>query len=163
MKRAYPEFKYLVLVLKMMLKIRKLNETYTGGVGSFLLVCMLYHYLREFHRLTSVIEHQRYTLGDYLLGFMRYYFMNVDFYKKKINVRTGVLTNRNRRPCTLSMLSPLDERVDIGRKAYRMIEVLQLFKNRVLVIKEKSFGEGESLLKEIVNPAMREFKYYELK
>jgi non-canonical poly(A) RNA polymerase PAPD5/7 len=34
----YPEVKYLVVILKYFLKQRSLNETYEGGVGSFLLL-----------------------------------------------------------------------------------------------------------------------------
>jgi non-canonical poly(A) RNA polymerase PAPD5/7 len=34
----YPEVKYLAICLKYFLKQRGLNETYEGGVGSFLLL-----------------------------------------------------------------------------------------------------------------------------
>ena len=73
--------------------------------------------------------------------------MNVDFNKQTINVKTGALTSRKRRPGTISMLSPLDESTDIGKRATRMEEVLEIFKNRSCVLKTKSFAEGESLLK----------------
>lgn len=47
MMNCYPEFRYLAVVLKCALKIRGLGETYSGGLGSFLLFCMLLVYLRE--------------------------------------------------------------------------------------------------------------------
>lgn len=43
---TFPEFKYMAMVLKCMLKLRSLGETYSGGLGSFLLFCMVYFYLR---------------------------------------------------------------------------------------------------------------------
>lgn len=46
MEACYPEFKYLVFVFKCMLRVRGLGETYSGGLGSFLLFCMLLVYLR---------------------------------------------------------------------------------------------------------------------
>lgn len=48
--KLYPEFKYLYLVFKCFLKIRDLSETYRGGVGSFLLFCLLHIYLQETQR-----------------------------------------------------------------------------------------------------------------
>lgn len=58
MNSYYPEFKYLVFVFKCTLKVRSLGETYTGGVGSFLLFCMILIYLYETHR-----QKHYYTLG----------------------------------------------------------------------------------------------------
>ena len=42
----FPEFKYLTLVFKCTLRIRGLADTYTGGIGSFLLSCMILVYLK---------------------------------------------------------------------------------------------------------------------
>ena len=36
--------------MKCILKQRDLNETYTGGIGSFLLFCMILAFLRELRR-----------------------------------------------------------------------------------------------------------------
>lgn len=85
---------------------------------------MLYHYLRETHRIGSRFEEKWTGLGDYLIGFFTFYFMNVELNKHTINVRTGALTSRKRRVGTLSMLSPLDEVIDIGKKATKMDEIL---------------------------------------
>ena len=46
----YPELKHLMMILKLFLKQRDLNETYTGGIGSFLLFCMILTFLREIRR-----------------------------------------------------------------------------------------------------------------
>ena len=43
--RKYPELKPLLLVIKAFLKCRELNETYTGGVSSFLLTMLVTSYL----------------------------------------------------------------------------------------------------------------------
>jgi non-canonical poly(A) RNA polymerase PAPD5/7 len=38
------------MVMKCLLKQRDLNETYKGGIGSFLLFCMILAFLRELRR-----------------------------------------------------------------------------------------------------------------
>ena len=58
MGEYYPEFKYLFMVLKCMLKVRNLAETYSGGLGSFLLYCMLLAFLKEVHK-----KNKYYTLS----------------------------------------------------------------------------------------------------
>jgi hypothetical protein len=38
--------------------------------------------------------------------------------------------------------------------------VFNVFKNRFRVITGKNFKEGESILKELINPSGEEFRYY---
>ena len=45
LQKKYPELRPLILILKAFLKSRNLNETYHGGVGSFLLTMMVSSYL----------------------------------------------------------------------------------------------------------------------
>jgi len=60
--------------------------------------------------------------------------MNVDLYRQTINIRTGLITSRKRKPYSISVLSPLDDR-DIGKKAYRMLQILNVMKNRYQLIR----------------------------
>jgi non-canonical poly(A) RNA polymerase PAPD5/7 len=46
MKIKYPEFKFIVFVMKTFLKLKGYSETYSGGIGSYLLILMIYHNLR---------------------------------------------------------------------------------------------------------------------
>lgn len=45
LQKKYPELRPLIMVLKAFLKSRQLNETYHGGVGSFLLTMLVTSYL----------------------------------------------------------------------------------------------------------------------
>lgn len=47
LKRKYPELRHLLLVLKCFLKSRQLNETYTGGMSSFLLTILVVSHLQR--------------------------------------------------------------------------------------------------------------------
>ena len=46
----YPELKYLLFVNKCMLKQREMNETFSGGIGSYLLFCMVLCFVREIRK-----------------------------------------------------------------------------------------------------------------
>lgn len=67
-EKNYPEFKYLIIVFKCVLRLRGLSDTYTGGVGSFLLNCMVLVYLQDMQR-----GKKYYTLGEHVLQFMIFY------------------------------------------------------------------------------------------
>jgi non-canonical poly(A) RNA polymerase PAPD5/7 len=64
--KIYPQLRHLIFVNKCILKQRELSETFTGGVGSFLLFSMLLCYLRETGK-------RQWLLSDYLLGFFEFY------------------------------------------------------------------------------------------
>lgn len=153
MLACFPEFRYLAVVLKCTLKIRGLGETYSGGLGSFLLFCMLLHYLRDTQR-----RRKYYTLSEHVLRFMEYYAMTNDWSRKRVYVSTGAVEER-RDDHAFSFISPQDEQHDIGKSAFKIKDVFGLFKNRFRIILGKNFRKGESVLKELVNPAETEFTY----
>ena len=59
----------------------------------------------------------------------------------------GSEVGRAREPGTLSFLSPQDDSHDIGKSAFKIRDVFNVFKNRFRVITGKNFNEGESVLK----------------
>ncbi len=89
--------------------------------------------------------------------------MDIDKNKKRLFVKDGKEETRPRKPNSLSMISPIDNFTDIGRTAFRMKEIYQIFKNRYKVMEETYFEDGDSVLKTLINPQKEEFKYYNYK
>ena len=83
---------------------------------------------------------------------MSFYAMDTDKYKKKIFVKDGREETRLRKPYSLSMISPIDNVTDIGRRAFRMKEIYEIFKNRYRVMENTYFLIGDSVLKTLINP-----------
>lgn len=73
----YPEMRYLLMVMKCTLRQRDLHETYSGGIGSFLLFCMILAFLRDLRRQYEsedrVRDIQNISLGEYLLRLFKFY------------------------------------------------------------------------------------------
>lgn len=94
----YPELRPMILVLKAFLKSRGLNETYHGGVGSFLLTMMCTSYLQRQYRL-SVAQKQgvddakhhcstnKIDLGRHLIQFLDLYGQKFNFEHVGISIR----------------------------------------------------------------------------
>eukprot|EP01116_Phalansterium_solitarium_P018683 TRINITY_DN5043_c0_g1_i1.p1 TRINITY_DN5043_c0_g1~~TRINITY_DN5043_c0_g1_i1.p1 ORF type:complete len:1345 (+),score=190.37 TRINITY_DN5043_c0_g1_i1:216-4250(+) len=84
---AMPELKPLVLVLKQFLHERQLNNSYTGGLGSFSLVLMAIGFLqhsRRFHRNREFLQPP--PLGSLLVGFFQLYGLRFDYQRMGISV-----------------------------------------------------------------------------
>ena len=111
--KMYPEFKFLVFVLKCFLKIRNLSETYGGGIGSFLLFSMILTYLQTMHR-----KQKQYNLAEYLIGFLKFY-GEEDWSDRIVYPAEGTIEYRSKDSVYFSCMSPQDMSHDIGRSAFR--------------------------------------------
>jgi len=70
LQKKYPELKPLILILKAFLKGRELNETYHGGVGSFLLTMLVTSYLQRRYKEGGT---DKMDLGKHLVDFFQLY------------------------------------------------------------------------------------------
>merc|ERR1719188_2783353 len=69
----YPQMRPLLVFLKYFLLQRGLHETFTGGMGSYLLSNVVLHFLQR-HPAKNNEKHYRATsLAHYLFDFFRYY------------------------------------------------------------------------------------------
>lgn len=61
---------------------------------------------------------------------------------------------------TFTFISPQDESHDIGKAAFKIKDVFNLFRNRARYLTGKNFEQQSSILKALVNPNGDRFKYY---
>ena len=70
LQKKYPELRPMILILKSFLKSRQLNETYHGGVGSFLLTMLVTSYLQREYKKGGT---DKIDLGRHLVQFFDLY------------------------------------------------------------------------------------------
>jgi non-canonical poly(A) RNA polymerase PAPD5/7 len=150
--KHYPEMRHLIFVLKCLLKQRDLNETYTGGIGSFLLFCLVLTFLREFRRKYLETDKadllKTVLLSEYLMKFFEFYGINFDVNSKAIvMVDGGSIIEKYSKDYALSVISPQDQAHDIGGPSYKIKEVFGVFKNRYHFLTNYNVKENESILK----------------
>jgi len=122
----FPAFKYMVLVLKQWLLLRGLGETYTGGIGSFLLQLLVISSLQ--HPPAGGPAELRGNLGAMLLHFFEVYGLRFNYAKSGISIaqRGRFFTKRSRgwldeqNPTRLCVENPFDSEVDCGSPAYNV-------------------------------------------
>ncbi len=153
---CYPELKHLILILKCFLKQRELNETYSGGIGSFLLFCLLVTYLREIRREYIKQENEdeipKLLLSEHLIKFFEYY-ANFDITNSQIIVAEGgAVVDKYVKDPSLSVISPQDATHDVGGPCFKAKEIFGIFKNRFHFLTNYNFEEKESILKYLLKP-----------
>jgi len=76
----------MLLVLKCFLKSRQLNETYHGGVSSFLLTMMVTNYLQRQYKRGGT---DNMDLGKHLIDFLELYGTQFNYEDIGISIRKG--------------------------------------------------------------------------
>ena len=89
----YAELRPLLLVLKCFLKSRQLNETYHGGVASYLLTMLVVSHLQRQYRRYG---NQDVDLGKHLLDFFELYGTLFNYEDVGISIRSGYFFKEKR-------------------------------------------------------------------
>jgi non-canonical poly(A) RNA polymerase PAPD5/7 len=135
--RVHPAFRPLTLVIKYFLAQRGLNETFAGGIGSFLVQLMVVSFLQH-HRRNLAADHDdpKYNnLGQLLVGFFTLYGRDFNYNDLAISVRNGGSYFRkedrgwydDNRPFLISMENPNEPNLDIGKNSYEVRTVRRSF------------------------------------
>ncbi|CAK9108118.1 unnamed protein product [Durusdinium trenchii] len=136
--KEYPQMKPLLLFLKYFLLQRGLHETYTGGMGSYLLCNVVLHFLQRHPSLKNQRYYAGTSLGHLLFDFLKYYGQDFN-YSTGISVLEGGATfskadrfpekaKRQDRPgVQLCLESPLSTSMDLGAACFRMPVLRNLF------------------------------------
>lgn len=151
--RVYPSFRPLTLVLKYFMAQRGLNETYSGGVGSFLLQMMVVSFLQHHGRALGA-EHDDpkfNNLGQLLMGFFTLYGRDFNYTELAISVRNGgsYFYKEDRRWCDggrpflIAMENPNEPSLDIGKNSYEMRTVKRSFDYARQVLQNEIYRHGQ--------------------
>ena len=133
--RNFPQIKPLIKILKKLLILKNMNNSYKGGMSSYCLFLLVFSYLK------LIPYNQKNNYSSLLLGFLYYYTNYIDFSYTQINPN---LDN----PFEISnfLLETIPTIIDpttmknAGKIVYRIIDVLKVF-NEIyndifLIIKE---------------------------
>lgn len=135
--KRYPFLRPLTLVVKFYLKQRYLNETWSGGIGSYTLVVMVLSFLQM---QTATGGRTRRTeegedLSTLLLQFLQFYGSQFDYFHNVISVIDGGAYLRkedknwttNAAPDALSIEDPTNPELDLAAASFRIQDARAVF------------------------------------
>ncbi|MBW0470909.1 hypothetical protein O181_010624 [Austropuccinia psidii MF-1] len=127
--------KCLILVIKSVLKQRGMNEVFTGGLGSYSIICLVVSFLQLHPKIQRGDIDPNKNLGVLLLEFFELYGKNYNFDETGISVRGGGSYfskahrgwKRERQPYLLSIEDPTDDSNDISGGSHNILGVRSVF------------------------------------
>ena len=152
----YPAFRPLAIVLKYFLAQRNLNETFQGGIGSYLLQLMIISYLQHYSRTQarSFVNCSMRNLGHLLIGFFELYGCKFNYERLSIEIRKGgryVLkrdTNfesmRANKASALSVQNPLDLKHDVAANSHDIQRIRRIFEYTYQVLRSEILAHGSN-------------------
>lgn len=163
LSREFPPLRALIIVLKTFLSQRKLNDTYTGGIGSFVLSVMIVSFLQHRQKLLAFqqIENGTWNLATLLLDFFYLYGTTFNYEEVGISIVDGgsYFPKRSRqwynpqRPSLLAIENPLYPDIDMGKSSYNINRIKRTFDHAYQVLLcAMSTGPVPSLLSYIIRP-----------
>ncbi|XP_055341519.1 terminal nucleotidyltransferase 4B-like isoform X3 [Paramacrobiotus metropolitanus] len=135
--KEYPCLEKLVLVLKQFLQQHGLNESFTGGIGSYALVLLTVSFL-QLHPRYNTLE-DGVNVGALLIEFLELYGRHFNYVDTAIRIKDGGchlakeelwrdVSGCQRSP-TFSIEDPLLPGNDVGRTSYASPQVKQAFES----------------------------------
>eukprot|EP00826_Nyctotherus_ovalis_P011627 TRINITY_DN13025_c0_g1_i5.p1 TRINITY_DN13025_c0_g1~~TRINITY_DN13025_c0_g1_i5.p1 ORF type:complete len:184 (+),score=39.62 TRINITY_DN13025_c0_g1_i5:158-709(+) len=126
---TYPPLKWLVIVLKAFLRERGCNQTFTSGIGSFLLVVMVTGFL-QYEKRRKQDKFIEETLGELLIKFFKFYGLDFNYHDLGMSVLgAGFLYKKSSSDSELAVENPEAIEKDIGFPARAFEMIASIFRN----------------------------------
>lgn len=130
-----PSIRPLIMAIKLLLVQRGLSEVFSGGLGSYSVICLVIHHLQMHPKIQRGELDPALNLGILFLEFLELYGRNFGYDNVGISIRgRGCYFTKvsrgwrdDRRPYMLSIEDPLDPSNDISKGSYAIISVRQAF------------------------------------
>ncbi|KAG8914857.1 hypothetical protein FRC01_003885 [Tulasnella sp. 417] len=128
----YPALRYIVMVVKMFLARRGMNEVRTGGLGSYSTVCLVVSFLQMHPKIRNGEIDPMENLGVLLVEFFELYGHYFNYHEVGISLHNGGTYYSKQKkgyPATLklSIEDPQDLSNDISGGSYEMPAIRKLF------------------------------------
>ncbi|MCO5585280.1 hypothetical protein L7F22_039213 [Adiantum nelumboides] len=130
-----PSIRPLIMAVKLLLVQRGLSEVFSGGLGSYSVICLVINHLQMHPKIQRGELDPALNLGILFLEFLELYGRNFGYDNVGISIRgRGQYFTKvsrgwrdDRRPFMLSIEDPLDPSNDISKGSYAIISVRQAF------------------------------------
>lgn len=148
-----PGCRQLILVVKAFLSQRSMNEVFTGGIGSYAVICMVISFLQIHPKLRRMELDPEENLGTLLIEFFELYGRNLNYDEIVLSVRRGgrYIAKRSKgwyrqnQPFLLSIEDPQDPDNDISGGSYGIRQVKATLSGAFEMLTAKLFERAEQL------------------
>lgn len=170
--RQYPPLRPLIMTLKVFLSQRKLHDTYSGGIGSFVLCNMIISFIQQRQKLSIFLRtNNSWNLGVLLLDFLKYYGTTFNYVTTGACIGNqsdkhslgGFLYNKMEKGAefyninkamSLSIQNPdieIDQISDIGKNSFMITKIRRAFEHASQVLLSTLNSDPDSIQSYLCN------------
>lgn len=165
--QKYPPIGPIFIILKLFLRQRRLHLTFKGGIGSYLLFCLVLHFIKFYNLKISTLFGKEMikciNMAQYILQFLHYFGSEFNYreYEIVLSENPPFLKKKQYLEDSLQVLNILENCHDIGAGSFNCQEIFGIFHNRYVKITKEEHQKGKSILAHLINPAGLNFSIYE--
>jgi len=119
-------------VIKYYLKQNYLNDTWSGGIGSYTLVILITSYLQQHSKSRGLSDNENFA--ELLIGFFEFYGQKFNYVENGISVKDKCYYNKKskrwyneRFPNSLSVEDPHNPEIDVGSASFEIFKAKTSF------------------------------------
>lgn len=145
--KEMPALRALVLIIKAFLGQRSMNEVFSGGLGSYSIVCLAVSFLQMHPKIRRGEIDPSENLGVLMMEFFELYGCYFNYQEVGISIRKGgYYFSKARRgwqdpnkPHLLSIEDPNDESNDVSKGTYGIVKVRTTFAGAYTILTSSAF------------------------
>ncbi|WVQ80426.1 hypothetical protein IAT38_002531 [Cryptococcus sp. DSM 104549] len=149
---ALPGARQLILVVKYFLSQRSMNEVFTGGLGSYSVICLVISFMQVHPKLRRSEMNPEANLGTLLVEFFELYGRNFNYDEVGVSIRRGgfyyLKASRGwmkNQPFLLSIEDPQDNNNDISGGSFGIRSVKNVLGGAFEILCKNLFERAEEL------------------
>ena len=156
--KNYPKIKPLIKIIKKILQLKEMNNSYKGGMSSYCLFLLIYSYIKLYYNKDNGDIIINVDYGTLLLGILLYYTACIDF---NCTIIAPHLLNPFIIKCPLESIPTIIEPIsknNAGKNIFKIFDVVnilyEIYKDIFLIIKENNNNDKNliyELLKKYTN------------
>ena len=138
--KLYPEIKPLIKIIKKLLQLRDMNNSYKGGMSSYCLFLLIYSYIKIYYNKENENIINNVDYGSLLIEFLFYYITYIDF---KCTIIAPYLINPFIIKCPLDVIPTIIEPIskkNAGKNIYKIFDVIdvlsQIYEDIFIIMKD---------------------------
>ena len=125
----YPEMRPLIKIIKKILQIKNMNNSYHGGMSSYCLFLLIYSYFKFYYRQLENNQIKEINYGFLLMGILSFYINYIDFNYIKIDPSLDIpFINEFSLETIPTIIEPISKQ-NAAKTIYKIFDVVNCLRN----------------------------------